>query len=87
MNVFVAVTLEYWTILKQKRGLKTRVQLPRDWFGTLIWPSCHGQGSQFLFFEEEKDLCLTGEERGGNEMKNFPTSRSPLRPHKKNKEK
>ena len=87
MNVFVAVTLEYLRILKQKRGLKTRVQLPRDWFGTSIWPSCHGQGSQFLFFEEEKDVCLTGEERGGNEMKNFPTSRSPLRPHQKNKQK
>ena len=33
MNVFVAVTLEYWTILKQKRALKKRFQLPRDWFG------------------------------------------------------
>ena len=63
--MFVAVTLEYW---KQKRALKKRFQLPGDWFGTSIWPSCHGQGSQFLFFEEEKDVCLTGEERGGHEM-------------------
>ena len=68
MNVFVAVTLEYWRILKQKRELKTRVQLPRNWFGTSIWPSCHGQGSQFLFFEE-KDVSLTGEERGGHKLK------------------
>ena len=66
--MFVAVTLEYWRILKQKRELKTRVQLPRNWFGTSIWPSCHGQGSQFLFFEE-KDVSLTGEERRGHKLK------------------
>ena len=85
--MFVAVTLEYLRILKQKRGLKTRVQLPRDWFGTSIWPSCHGQGSQFLFFEEEKDVCLTGEERGGHELKiPQPLSLHPA-PIKKNKKK
>ena len=71
------LTLEYRRILKQKRALKKRVQLPQDWFGTSIWSSFHGQGSQFLFVEEEKVTCLTGKERGGHEMKKFPNP-SPL---------
>ena len=79
MNVFVRVTLEYRRILKQKRALKKRVQLPQDWFGTSIWSSFHGEGLQFLFVEEEKVTCLTGKERGGHEMKKFPNP-SPLTP-------
>ena len=87
--MFVAVTLEYWRILKQKRDLKKRFQLPRDWFGTsrTFHLRVMGRGHSFLFFEEEKDVSLTGEERGGHELKiPQPLSLHPA-PIKKNKNK
>ena len=74
MNVFVAVTLEYWRILKQKRELKTRVQLPRDWFGTSIWPSW-ARVTIFVFRRREgRVFNRWGKGRPWND--NSPTPRS-----------
>ena len=66
-NVFVAVTLEYW---KQKRALKKRFQLPGDWFGTSIWPSCHGQGSQ-ICFSKKRRTCVIVQTTGFNRPAKF----------------